>query len=855
MPLWPLLLYLLAATALAIGALRFRSGMLRRDAAVLIFAPLVFVGPALVSGDTLSPINRAYRVQPLDAHRELLLDRAPSAAILHDPFTMILPWRAAVRHAFTLGEWPLWNPWSRAGEPLAGLAQSAPYAPVNLLALAVPIEDEAALTGGLNLAIAGLGGFLALAAFGLSRRACLLGAVAWSSSGFLLFWLLWPVTPTLAFFPWVLWAAVRLAREPRLGNAALLTLALTLILLTGHSESVAHAVLVSAFCAAFVVPWRQARTALRAILLALAAGVVAATLSAFFLLPPLDAIDQTIELARRRGAPDRAFQARPLGSAMALLRAEFVPFAWGITNEEVGKNPRYGMTLYAPDRAFSGGLILALAVAGLGVGLAGPRRRLAAAGGALYLFGLLAGIGFRPLHELLKRLPIFDLALNNRLAFVGAFGLALLAAAAIDAWDSRPPLAPFRLPTLPGLPAVSLLTTGAAAALALLALLFWRDASALGLDGTTYLARTAWLVVPALGGAVFLAAARPRDLILLLVLAAHLAERRVESDYLFRPQARNAFFPRVAPLDAIPDPPEPQRMAALDFALPANMATHYGLEDLRGGNAMTLRRLAELKSAWRANGRSSSTLVQVSRADDPALNLLNVRYVLAARQRGVPSWYRPIAQGSSLALYENRRALPRAFLPRRVVFGSDPATLLSRAAAIGNYRRLATIEPIGRQVATHEQPNPRGRLSTRKNGLGLRIDADLAAPGWIVVSETHWRGWRATVAGRELPLAFADHAFLGIQAPAGRSRIDLTYRPRSFVWGLWISGTALVLLAGLAGAGLLRTKRLRPPAGPLSRHSRPNRVERSCATGSASPAGGLPFELPLTGLCRSPGAD
>jgi hypothetical protein len=798
--LWPFLLYLLSAAAFAAGALKLRSGMRRRDAAILILAPLVFVGPALISGRTLSPVDRAYRVQPLDAHRELLAERPPSAAIYHDPFAMILPWRAAVRHAYAVGEWPLWNPFARAGEPLAGFAQAAPYAPVNLVALLVPIEDEAAFTAGLNLALAGLSGFLALAVMGLSRRAALVGAVAWSSSNFLLFWHLWPITPTLAFFPFVLFAATRLAREPTRGHAALLALAFTLILLTGHSESVAHAVLVAAVWAAAVLPWRQVRASLdglrpigRAAGLAIGAGVAALALSAFFLLPHFEAIDQSMELVLRRGAHDRAFHARPLGEAAALLRAEFVPYVWGVANDEVGRHPTYGFALYAPTRAFSGGLILALAVAGL----AGPRRRLALAGGALYLFGVLAGIGFRPLHEILARLPIFDLALNDRLAFVASFGLALLAAAAIDAWDSG----------IPGRSATPWLTAGAAAALGLLALLFWRGAAAAGLDATTYLVRTAWLAVPALAAAALLAFARSREFAIVLLLVAHLAERRAETAYLFVPQERSAFFPAVAPLDAVPKSVEPQRVAALDVALPPNMATHYGFEDPRGDNAMTLRRLAQFRNAMTDPANPAWTLLRFNRPEDRAIDLFNARYVLVPRPKKAPGWYRPIATGANLALYENRRALPRAFLPRRVLLGNDPATLLARATTIKSFRQLATIEPIGRKVATKERRNARGRLTTRRQGLGFQIDADLAAAGWIVVSETHWHGWRATIEGRELPLAFADHAFLGIQAPAGRSRIDLAYRPRSFDWGLRISGVSALVLLFLGGVVLASRRR------------------------------------------------
>jgi len=44
------------------------------------------------------------------------------------------------------------------------------------------------------------------------------------------------------------------------------------------------------------------------------------------------------------------------------------------------------------------------------------------------------GVHGWPLAHALHALPVFDVALNDRLAFAGAFALAMLAALALDAW-------------------------------------------------------------------------------------------------------------------------------------------------------------------------------------------------------------------------------------------------------------------------------------------------------------------------------------------------------------------------------------------------------------------------------------
>jgi len=68
-------------------------------------------------------------------------------------------------------------------------------------------------------------------------------------------------------------------------------------------------------------------------------------------------------------------------------------------------------------------------------------------------------------------------------------------------------------------------------------------------------------------------------------------------------------------------------------------------------------------------------------------------------------------------------------------------------------------------------------------------------PGWVVITETAWTGWRARLDGREVPLGVGDHAFLALALPAGMHHAELFYRPRSFEIGLAVSAATLVLMA------------------------------------------------------------
>lgn len=75
-----------------------------------------------------------------------------------------------------------------------------------------------------------------------------------------------------------------------------------------------------------------------------------------------------------------------------------------------------------------------------------------------------------------------------------------------------------------------------------------------------------------------------------------------------------------------------------------------------------------------------------------------------------------------------------------------------------------------------------------------RVEAP--CPGWLVVRESWFPGWEATVNGRPVPVRAADLAFLAVRVPAGSSAVVLRYAPRSWWGGLLASALGLLLAAG-----------------------------------------------------------
>ncbi len=217
--------------------------------------------------------------------------------------------------------------------------------------------------------------------------------------------------------------------------------------------------------------------------------------------------------------------------------------------------------------------------------------------------------------------------------------------------------------------------------------------------------------------------------------------------------------------------PDVFRILPLHTYLPANTATSLGLDDLRGYDALALKAFrTERGKVGRFRGVPTQTDVVAPWDLLPGgreLDDWNVKYLLLHPQFTFSARTLneklgldlvELASGPEGRLLENRRVRPRARVERD---GRDA----------GETRVLE-------------------RTPTR-----WLLEVTAPSGGTLVLANAGYPGWEARVDGRRVPIGGGLGRRQEVAVAAGRSRVEVAYRPGSFRLGLFLAALSAALLA------------------------------------------------------------
>ncbi len=232
------------------------------------------------------------------------------------------------------------------------------------------------------------------------------------------------------------------------------------------------------------------------------------------------------------------------------------------------------------------------------------------------------------------------------------------------------------------------------------------------------------------------------------------------------------------------------RTGILDLWQPSTAAL-TGLQDVWGiSNPLEL---VHWYTLWENNGGRHTRIY----------DLLNVLYVLVRDGTPLPEQYTLAYDAPGpLAVYENPDPLPRAWLVSAAQILPDENAVLA-ALQEPNFEPSNTVV-LMQNIAHSPGPEestplsldaPVSILSYDENEILLAASAE--RPGYLVLSEVWYPGWRATVNGAAAPVLRANYTLRALPVPAGDLTIRLWYAPDSWRRGLTLFGVGILLLASL----------------------------------------------------------
>mgnify|MGYP006908229873 FL=1 len=691
-------------------------------------------------------------------------------------------WANHHRDSFWRGEMPLWNPLSNCGLPFLAQWNTITLYPLSLVYLLLPLSLSLGLFCLLHLFVGGMGMYFLAWRWTGSRLGAAFAGLAFALNGLALNSLAWP--NNVSAIGWMPWVVLLADKAWRGGTRDLVRAALAagVQLLSGAPEIIFLTwVLLGTLWLRECVIEKESRVRILRrfiFLVALATGLAAAQL-----LPFLDMLAHSQR--------DRHFGAgvwpMPLWGAANFFVPRFFTFSQS-------QNVFFQYNQYWTSSYYTGIATVTLAMLAVWRVRSGRVWLLAAVCAAMVVFAM----GERALlYDWLKKaLPIFGF-IRYPVKFVAlvVFLLPLLAAFGIAALRSAEPAQARRC--LLGCAAITLAVIGVILGFGRFRPLYSGDYNLWPETLISGCSRAALLVGVGLIFVGLQRATRPSIqrllgisglLLVFLDMATHLPRQNpTVPHWVYEPigQMREwTSTPQFGESRAMTSPIAESKLHRQFFkkAEEDAMRKRLGLYS----NCNLIDEIPKVSGSFSLHIREAAQfenlLYATNRLYGPVMDFLGVSQVTEPGK--TMGWmartnYLPLVTAGQSPVFSDRKATLRGLLdpsfdPRKTLF------LPLEAGDAVLTTNQANIRIVPQKITAHE----------------LVFDAEADAPGWVVIAQSYYRWWKASVGDTPAPLWRANHAFQALEIPGGRHRVRLVYRDQSFHAGIIIS------LLTLAGCGM-----------------------------------------------------
>ncbi len=222
-------------------------------------------------------------------------------------------------------------------------------------------------------------------------------------------------------------------------------------------------------------------------------------------------------------------------------------------------------------------------------------------------------------------------------------------------------------------------------------------------------------------------------------------------------------------------------------SVPDNTAVMFGLRSASGQMAVRTRRFNLFwtsKAPWKA----AVTVPKYHLADREWSPQIGSLVASVHTDRG------------TINLYEKRFSSPRAWLVHRVRAAANASAATAALPLVADPLREAVVECSPTEAASLREPanaEPERVFITHATPESVTLSVCAAAPALVVLADTWYPGWRASVDGQPAKVLPADVLFRGVFVGPGEHEVRMVFKPASFRWGVAASLCALAALAAM----------------------------------------------------------
>src|SRR5437764_5997453 len=192
---------------------------------------LVFLHGAVFTSKLPVPVDEVARGYPW---RGLFGDVVAANPLTNDTVKLFLPWMQVAREELFHGRAPLWNRYSFAGYPLLANGESAPFSPLFLATLFVPLPKQIVAMAGLKIFVALLFTYLFMKREQASDAAATFGAVVFGFSTVMTVFLYYSTASVVAFLPAAAFALLHAMDKQTKASIVLVAITIATLLANGH---------------------------------------------------------------------------------------------------------------------------------------------------------------------------------------------------------------------------------------------------------------------------------------------------------------------------------------------------------------------------------------------------------------------------------------------------------------------------------------------------------------------------------------------------------------------------------------------------------------------------------------------